>query len=498
MRALSEGKKSRVKCRSADFGSLSVHNEIHREDTRSTSSVNDSSTKTHPSSKEKRPLGKALSSPGHSRTRKEEVQDNKQEFASYLRKRNSKVSVKKTNAELSSKHIKKDGEKTDCRKDSLQRTTQEAGFDATDSNTNNPRKNSSTSGKHKSNVSQKSSSTTNEDGSDSSSRKESLGKTGKSQSASKVFPQKNEERKADGNERRPPPSTNENIGKDSKAENINSKPASSETNVIEDCTKLSDTKNLPQERSRGTVKLQRSNKTKVTKRPSNEKRTTENDRSDLNKNPSEKEMSNVGRNFEAKKTSSGRRFSGGVNKYQHERKESTESSRKIAFERRESYSKQLREKNLRNVELKKKMGMLNKGVRLQEDSAITVKIKHVKSRRLLRRNVAYVKREQKVHFSKEHDHDTWILFTVTMSSSLVSHVTMAGLDEPDGRNSPEFCKPTKALLSCVLPRYGNGIPKVKNVLVRNPRSNLKRLSLLPVKKLRWSLFDGMVMYLLWF
>jgi hypothetical protein len=278
--------------------------------------------------------------------------------------------------------------------------------------------------------------------------------------------------------------------------------------------KTCDTKDVSNDRLRGNVKLRRNYRTKVTKRPNSENRSAENDqhsyvnqnlsekdgRSSLNKNPSETgQVPNLNKNPEGKRYSSGRRLSGGVNKYQYEKKtvdeKSTESNRKRAFERRESYSKQLREKNMRNVELKKKVGIVNKrnGVRLQEDSAITVKIKHVKSRRLLRRNVDYVKREQKVHFSEEHDHDNWVLFTVTLNSSLLGHASHEGLDLPDGRNSPEFCRPSQALLCCVLPKCGNVIPKVKNVLVRSPKSNLKRLSLLPVKKLRWSLFDGMVM-----
>jgi hypothetical protein len=279
--------------------------------------------------------------------------------------------------------------------------------------------------------------------------------------------------------------------------------------------KTCDTKDVSNDRLRGNVKLRRNYRTKVTKRPNSENRSAENDqhsyvnqnlsekdgRSSLNKNPSETgQVPNLNKNPEGKRYSSGRRLSGGVNKYQYEKKtvdeKSTESNRKRAFERRESYSKQLREKNMRNVELKKKVGIVNKrnGVRLQEDSAITVKIKHVKSRRLLRRNVDYVKREQKVHFSEEHDHDNWVLFTVTLNSSLLGHASHEGLDLPDGRNSPEFCRPSQALLCCVLPKCGNVIPKVKNVLVRSPKSNLKRLSLLPVKKLRWSLFDGMVMF----
>ena len=279
--------------------------------------------------------------------------------------------------------------------------------------------------------------------------------------------------------------------------------------------KTCDTKDVSNDRLRGNVKLRRNYRTKVTKRPNSENRSAENNqhsyvnqnlsekdgRSSLNKNPSETgQVPNLNKNPEGKRYSSGRRLSGGVNKYQYEKKtvdeKSTESSRKRAFERRESYSKQLREKNMRNVELKKKVGIVNKrnGVRLQEDSAITVKIKHVKSRRLLRRNVDYVKREQKVHFSEEHDHDNWVLFTVTLNSSLLGHASHEGLDLPDGRNSPEFCRSSQALLCCVLPKCGNVIPKVKNVLVRSPKSNLKRLSLLPVKKLRWSLFDGMVMF----
>jgi hypothetical protein len=278
--------------------------------------------------------------------------------------------------------------------------------------------------------------------------------------------------------------------------------------------KTCDTKDVSNDRLRGNVKLRRNYRTKVTKRPNSENRSAENDqhsyvnqnlsekdgRSSLNKSPSETgQVPNLNKNPEGKRYSSGRRLSGGVNKYQYEKKtvdeKSTESNRKRAFERRESYSKQLREKNMRNVELKRKVGIVNKrnGVRLQEDSAITVKIKHVKSRRLLRRNVDYVKREQKVHFSEEHDHDNWVLFTVTLNSSLLGHASHEGLDLPDGRNSPEFCRPSQALLCCVLPKCGNVIPKVKNVLVRSSKSNLKRLSLLPVKKLRWSLFDGMVM-----
>ena len=274
-----------------------------------------------------------------------------------------------------------------------------------------------------------------------------------------------------------------------------------------------DTKDTGTDKPRGSVKLQRNYKTKVTKRPSNENKTLEKDqRSNMNKSPSEKnkhsepkkkppekEVPSLNKDVEGKKTSLG-----GNIKYPYEKKamdykgkgQSTESSRKLAYERRESYSKQLREKNMRNALLKKRMGQLvNKrsGVRLQENSAITVKIKHVKSRRLLRRNVAYVKREQKEHFSQEHDHDSWVLFTVTLGSSLDAPAGLkAGLDTPDGRNC---CKSNKTFISCVLPRYGNIIPKVKVALVGSPKSNLKRLSLLPVKRLRWSLFDGMVMYL---
>lgn len=210
-------------------------------------------------------------------------------------------------------------------------------------------------------------------------------------------------------------------------------------------------------------------------------------------------------NVGGKNVSPARRLSGDVTKYQHEKKaldfkmsaQANESSRKLAFDRRESYSKQLREKNMRNAELKKKVGIVNKrnGMRLREDSAIVAKIKHVKSRRLLRRNVAYVKREQKVLFSEEHDHDLWVLFTVTWGSSIVSDMSQAGLDMPDGRDSLESCKSRKALLSFVLPevKSGNTIPKVKNVLIRSSWSNLKRLNFLPAKNLRWSLFDGMVM-----
>ena len=273
-----------------------------------------------------------------------------------------------------------------------------------------------------------------------------------------------------------------------------------------------DTKNTGTDKPRGSVKLQRNYKTKVTKRPSNENKTLEKDQgshmnkspseknkhSEPKKNPSDKEVTSLNKDVEGKKTSLG-----GNMKYPYDKAmdykgkgQSTESSRKLVYERRENYSKQLREKNMRNALLKKRMGQLvnqRNGVRLQEDSAITVKIKHVKSRRLLRRNVAYVKREQKEHFSQEHDHDSWVLFTVTLGSSLEAPVMpKAGLDTPDGRNC---CKSNKTFIGCVLPRYGNVIPKVKVALVGSPKSSLKRLSILPVKKLRWSLFDGMVMYL---
>ena len=584
VRALSEGKKSRVKCRSADLSSLTIQHETNYRGSKSTPSIENSS------------------------------------FGSCLSKQNSKedkVSIKKFDTQLSRKENGKDSKKTD----SLQKTAHETGMDAIDANANSPstRKNSSNlikSCKQKSNVktSQINCDTTNKDTVSLSSRngQTSRAKTEKGvstpkPSSQKPYPQKNEKKKLNAN-RSLSPSKHENssIAKDLEAVNICRKPASSETNVVEECSKIctninqihsthiqpetksdhdtetldstiekdnceanrdkkvegtvdvqnktqrtctddavfrdtnmisscsdntgnndmpagqfkkgptaissesfgksdiviktSDTKDCVKEKLSRNLKLQGNKKTKVTNRPSKENRTTsENSRSDLNKNASEKDqLPNMSRNPEAKKTSSGWKLSGGVNKYEYEKKsESTESSRKLAFQRRESYSKQLREKNMRNVELKKKMGIINKGVRLQEDSGITVKIKHVKSRRLLRRNVAYVKREQKLHFSKEHDHDTWILFTVTMSSSLVRHVTPAGLDVPDGRNSPQFCKSAKALLSCVLPQCGNVVPKVKSVLVRSSKSNLKRLFFLPVKKLRWCLFDGMVMYLVW-
>ena len=577
VRALSEGKKSRVKCHSADLGSLSIQNETNCRGNGSASSIGNSSTK-------------------------EKVQDNRHIFGSCLRKRNSredKVSSKKFDTESSLKQNGKNSKKTD----SLQKTTHETGMDTIDANVNSPNTGKNSYNlikphKHKSNVQTPCGSC----------EKTSPAKTGKSvsnakPSSQKPSPQKNEQKKLNANgSLSPSKHENSSVAKDLEVENICRKPGGSETNVLEECSeicieinqvnftqiqteigldhvtetldstieeskdkkvegtadvqnktqktstddvvfrdtnvisscsdntgnydvpvgqsqkgptaiscessgksnkviKTSDTKDCVKEKLGRNVKLQRNSKTKVTKRPSNEKRTTsENSRSDLNKNACEKDqVPSMTSSPEAKKMSSGRRLSGCVNKYQYEKKrESTELSRKLAFQRRESYSKQLREKNMRNVELKKKMGIINKGVRLQEDSAITVKIKHVKSRRLLRRNVAYVKREQKVHFSKEHDHDPWILFTVTMSSSLVGHVTSTGLDVPDGRNSPEFCKPAKALLSCVLPKCGNIVPKVKSVSVRSPKSNLKRLFFLPVKKLRWSLFDCMVMYLVWF
>ena len=562
VRALSEGKKSRIKCRSADFGSLSIQNETNCCGNESTPSIGNFSLK-------------------------EKVQDNRHEFGSCLSKQNSKedkVSSKKFDTQLPLKQNGKNCKKTD----SLQKTTHEAGMDAIDANANSPdtRKNSNhhhESHKQRSNVQISCGDTTNKDTGSFSNRNQKISpaKIGKGVSTSKPSsqkpsPQNNEKKKLNVNGGcSPSKHENNSVAKDLEAENMCRKPASSKTNVVEECSKLctdinqvhstqiqtevksdhdietldftiekdgceenkdkevegtpdvqnmisscsdntgnndvpdgkfnkettathsqssgksnevtktSDTKDCVTEKLRGNDKLQRNNKTKVTKRPSNEK-TSENGPSDMNRNP------------EVKKASSGRRLSGGVNKYRYEKKsESTESSRKLAFQRRESYSKQLREKNMRNVELKKKMGIIDKGVRLQEDSAITVKIKHVKSRRLLRRNVAYVKREQKVHFSKEHDHDTWILFTVTMSSSLVDHVSPAGLDAPDGRNSPELGKPAKALLSCVLPKCRNVIPKVKSVLVRSPKSNLKRLFFLPIKKLRWCLFDGMVMFLVW-
>ena len=282
-------------------------------------------------------------------------------------------------------------------------------------------------------------------------------------------------------------------------------------------TKTLVAKGSDQGRSVGNVKLQRNYRTKVTKRPSNEIKPSDTDRliktpsdkdkrSSVSKNSSEKDqLLQQTKNPEVKKPSPRRRLSSGISKYSFEKKtveykasEQTESNRKLAFARRESYSKQLREKNMRNAELKKKQGMQKRrnDIRLQQDSAITVKIKHVKSRRLLRRNVAYVKREQKIHFSEEHDHDSWVLFTVMLSPSIVGHVPQVGLDVPDGGNSLEFYKPTKAIVSCVLPKPGNIVPKVKNILVRSPRSHLKRLSLLPVTKLRWSLFDAMVMFII--
>lgn len=226
----------------------------------------------------------------------------------------------------------------------------------------------------------------------------------------------------------------------------------------------------------------------------------------LKKRVYERDQSNLNMNPDAKQDSC-RRLSGSSIKNAHDRKtvdskmntSSPEASRKLAFERRESYSKKLREKNMRNAENKKKTEILNKrkGLRLQDDSPISVKIKHAKSRRLLRRNVAYVKREQKVHFSEEHDHDSWVLFTVTLSSSLVTQVIPEGSDQPDGTSSVEHNKlENKVLLSCVLLKSnGNAIPTVKTVMVGSLKCKLKRLSFLPVKKLRWSLYDGMVMYL---
>ena len=307
---------------------------------------------------------------------------------------------------------------------------------------------------------------------------------------------------------------NHNISSSQPSEDLTSEINSKNFGNPDALTTTGDTSNNAEDRPRGNVKLQRNYKTKVTKRPSNENKdqhsclnkspSEKNRHSELKKNPSDKELPSLNKDVEGKKTSPRRRLSGGIIKYPYEKigmdckakGQSIESSRKLAFERRESYSKQLREKNMRNALLKKKMGLVNKrnGVRLQENSAIAVKIKHVKSRRLLRRNVAYVKREQKEHFSQEHDHDSWVLFTVTLSSSLVGHaVSQGGLDMPDGRDSAEFCKPTRTFISCVLPTHRNVIPKVKIVLVRSPKSNLKRLFLLPVKKLGWSLFDGMVM-----
>ncbi|XP_028407649.1 uncharacterized protein LOC114530254 isoform X2 [Dendronephthya gigantea] len=270
---------------------------------------------------------------------------------------------------------------------------------------------------------------------------------------------------------------------------------------------------------RGNVKLQRNNKTKMIKRSNygnkNEEKkqrlynvdtTNTTGRYNIGKNSMEKDQrTSTNTNADGKNVSPARRLSGGITKYQHEKKPldfkmngQEKSSRKLAFDRRESYSKQLREKNMRNAELKKKVGIVNKrnGMRLHEDSAIVAKIKHVKSRRLLKRNVAYVKREQKVHFSKEHDHELWVLFTVTLGSSIVDGMPQVDLDMPDGRTSPDYCKSRRTLLSCVLPeaQRENTIPKVKSVLVRSSRSNLKRLKFLPVKNLRWSLFDGMVTF----
>ena len=172
-----------------------------------------------------------------------------------------------------------------------------------------------------------------------------------------------------------------------------------------------------------------------------------------------------------------------------------ESNRKLAFNRRESYSKQLREKNARNLELCKKLSIVGKrsGLRIQNDlsSPVVVKIKHVKSRRLLKRNVAYVKREQKSRFSKDqNENEGCVLFTVTVGSLLV------GACLPDG-TFPESRRVSGRLLSCLLPGVNsrNRVPMVKRVLIGGAAcSILKRLSVSSAKKLKWSIFDGMVKY----
>ncbi len=609
MRELGDGKKSRIKCLSADISKLSVQDDLNYHDTGSSPCIRDSSTKNNRNSKERNSLENTLSSTDNSPTRKGKTKENKHEFGSCLSSSKGKTSSRRFNPGSSTKRTVNGNEKTASDVDSLQRTTQVKGIDVTDLSVNNPSVRTNVDSTNRLEISPLRSGKKNEDTSGSSSRNEqnSPSKTGKSKAISTASPQ------LDGKEVNTDvshsPSRNEQniVGKAFEVEKKCSKASSSDEKNVGNCSKVStdisqvdstqidtkikpdqhinildcktrekensaenksnevegitdvengvektslcdtifedtnmkancsddienvglsasqpnetlaavngktnkdsktcDTKDSGQDRPRANVKLQRNNKNKLTKKPSNEKKTSENDHSsaDLNKNSSQKDkLSNLSKNPEGKNYSPGRRFSGGNNKYQYEKKtvdckvaeqSTAESSRKLAFQRRESYSKQLREKNMRNAELKKKVGMVNKGngVRLQEDSAVTVKIKHVKSRRLLRRNVAYVKREQKIHFSQEHDHDSWILFTVTLDSALVGHHT--GLDLPDGRNSPELCKPAKALLCCVLPKCGNVIPKVKNVLVRSQKSNLKRLSLLPVKKLRWCLFDAVV------
>ena len=180
-----------------------------------------------------------------------------------------------------------------------------------------------------------------------------------------------------------------------------------------------------------------------------------------------------------------------------------ESNRKLAFNRRESYSKLLRQKNARNLELCKKLSIVGKGssLRIQNDlsSPVVVKIKHVKSRRLLKRNVAYVKREQNSRFSKDqNENEECVLFTVTVGSSLVGACVPDGTFPESRRVSGKSDKPRcKALLSCLLPRGNsrNRIPMVKRILIGGGAcSILKRLSVSSAKKLKWSIFDGMVKY----
>lgn len=187
-------------------------------------------------------------------------------------------------------------------------------------------------------------------------------------------------------------------------------------------------------------------------------------------------------------------------KFQGSKKSSAETNRKLAFDRRERYSKQLREKNMRNFELRKKLPIIGEmnDFRLQQDfsSPVVVKIKQVKSRRLLKRNAPYVKREQKPHFSKDQkDTETCALFTVIIVSSIVGGFN-PGNSTQYGRDSWNYIRPYKALLSCLIPgiHSKNRIPLVKTVLVGSACSTLKRLAISSAKKLKWSIFDGMVKY----
>lgn len=196
------------------------------------------------------------------------------------------------------------------------------------------------------------------------------------------------------------------------------------------------------------------------------------------------------------KTQSGK----GVKKFQDSTTtKDVKANRKLAFDRRESYSKQLREKNTRNAEQRKKLARVAKrnGMRLQEDStsSIVVKIKHVKSRRLLRRNVAYVNREQKAHFSKDQKEiETCVLFTVTVHSSIVGGFNPGKTSERS--DSLKYNNRSSTLISCLLPAVNsrNKIPMVKSIIVGRASSTLNRVSILSAKKLKWSIFDGMVNY----